>query len=252
MLTPRPTCFVALALVGLGSLALPACVHYGATGGSPSATPPLPVADAPPPPLPPPPPSAGPGDASPPPGEASMPIGAPRAEEALAGSVIAMLESSCSSGNQGACVGVGMAYWNGGMGIQKDPAKGRGYLQRACDQGDQSGCTVLKAWVQGKGFMPGEQVLPLDIESTTVTTTSDDGSTFSSSTGGDAAQEALGTGMLRSACQNGDQEACVGAGVLYWHGLGVPRDRARGRQYLQQACDHGAQNGCQILAKLGH
>jgi TPR repeat protein len=56
--------------------------------------------------------------------------------------------------------------------------------------------------------------------------------------------------LYRYACEEGYAPACRGLGSLYYRGIGLERDEARGRVLYEEACDGGDAVGCTSLAKL--
>ncbi|MFT3923671.1 MAG: tetratricopeptide repeat protein [Myxococcales bacterium] len=56
--------------------------------------------------------------------------------------------------------------------------------------------------------------------------------------------------LYRYACEEGYAPACRGLGSLYYRGLGIERDEARGRVLFEESCDGGDAVGCTVLAKL--
>ncbi len=56
--------------------------------------------------------------------------------------------------------------------------------------------------------------------------------------------------LYRYACEEGYAPGCRGLGSLYYRGLGLPRDEARGRVLYEESCAGGDAVGCTTLAKL--
>jgi len=56
--------------------------------------------------------------------------------------------------------------------------------------------------------------------------------------------------LYRYACEEGYAPACRGLASLYYRGLGLERDEARGRVLYEESCDGGDAVGCTVLAKL--
>jgi TPR repeat protein len=56
--------------------------------------------------------------------------------------------------------------------------------------------------------------------------------------------------LYRYACEEGYAPACRGLGSLYYRGVGLERDEARGRVLYEEACDGGDAVGCTMLAKV--
>lgn len=52
------------------------------------------------------------------------------------------------------------------------------------------------------------------------------------------------------ACEQGDMQGCYQAGVAYWQGEGISKDRQAGKSLLQIACDGGFSDACVALKTL--
>ena len=51
-------------------------------------------------------------------------------------------------------------------------------------------------------------------------------------------------------CDAGDMKSCANLGICYVNGKGVPRDRMRGEQLLQSACEAEVGFACTTLREL--
>jgi TPR repeat protein len=56
--------------------------------------------------------------------------------------------------------------------------------------------------------------------------------------------------LYRYACEEGYAPGCRGLGSLYFRGVGLDRDEARGRVLYEESCDGGDAVGCTMLAKV--
>jgi hypothetical protein len=111
----------------------------------------------------------------------------------------------CDAGHAPCCLRLGMAYLRG-TGIQKEPERGIGYVEKSCLGGYASACASLFHLYQ---WVP------------------------------DARSHSLATRLVVAQCQKQMHEhlSCSQAAEAYANGWGVPQDLKRARDYRRIACD---------------
>jgi len=72
------------------------------------------------------------------------PVEAPTAVSFTGDGLIAMFDTQCAQGDAQSCITAGALYEHGQVGVPVDRAKARSYYQRACQLGNDAGCTLAK------------------------------------------------------------------------------------------------------------
>lgn len=179
-----------------------------------------------------------------------------------------LLETSCTANSGPACFRFGKALYQGkGMpadpkrgrelvdkactlkaaaacvflaSLDRDGAKGRTYLERACDLGDGPGCTAL-------GDRDKKRALELYGKACTAQDAA--GCSRLGVLQRTARQLDKAVASFEQSCELGIDESCVDAGALRESGKGVV-DLAKAREHYTRACDEKVGAGCLGLALL--
>lgn len=143
-----------------------------------------------------------------------------------------LLEKACTLKHAAACVFLAS--------LDRDSAKGRSYLERACDAGDGPGCTGL-----------GDRDKKRAPELYTKACTADDAAGCSKLGVLQRAARQLDKAVasFEQSCELGLDESCVDAGALRESGKGVV-DLAKAREHYTRACEAKVGAGCLGLALL--
>ncbi|MBL9016720.1 MAG: sel1 repeat family protein [Myxococcales bacterium] len=124
--------------------------------------------------------------------------------------------------------------------LDRDGAKGRAYLERACDAGDGPGCTAL-------GDRDKKRAPELYVKACTAEDAA--GCSKAGALQRTARQLDQAVASFEQACELGLDEACVDAGALRESGKGVV-DPGKARAHFTRACDGKVGAGCLGLALL--
>lgn len=158
-------------------------------------------------------------------------------------------ETKCNKGDAEACATIGGAYLLGKGGKTKDEAKGLALLKKACDGKAAFGCEIYgRALEEGKGLPPDHaEALKYFKQSCDLGGGGGCRSLALSYETNDPARIPL----LDKACSKDDKLGCMGLGAAYLHGnQGAPKDAAKAKQFLQKACDLGAQPACDKVHEI--
>jgi TPR repeat protein len=130
-------------------------------------------------------------------------------------------------------------------------------VQRACSHGFKAGCaSLLRARLTASAAKPG----PLyDVVTRALDKLCRDGEPTACEhlaqalSGDDVPQQRRDPTRVAElsarACELGDPQSCVAAGIHRELGKGVPVDKQASRRYFALACDRGDRDGCLVLAK---
>ncbi|MHB8418442.1 MAG: tetratricopeptide repeat protein [Myxococcales bacterium] len=166
------------------------------------------------------------------------------AKRLLAG-LSGLAQKECDAGNQRGCVVLADRY------LETDRPKAKALLKRACDAGEKSGCSSLTFLTQAEaagGTSP--LMISPGTSSPNVIVLQAPGTASGSTLG--MASTIMGAVVtnLQTGCSAGNQQECIGLGMLYWLGRYVTKDRDKARQLLQGACKAGDTYGCTLLQTL--
>ncbi|HEY5950686.1 MAG TPA: tetratricopeptide repeat protein [Kofleriaceae bacterium] len=158
-------------------------------------------------------------------------------------------EKKCANGDADSCATIGGAYLLGKGGKVQDEKKGVELVKKACDGKSAFGCEIYgRALDEGRG----------------VAVDKDGAKTYfqkSCELGGGGGCRAFAMRFettdparipyLQKACDKDDKLGCMGLGAAYLHGnQGAPKDAAKAKQFLQKACDLGAQPACDKVHEI--
>jgi TPR repeat protein len=128
-----------------------------------------------------------------------------------------LFQRACDNGEISGCVSVGFQYANGN-GVKRDDARAVALYRKACDAQNLRGCADLGFMTEtGRGV---ERDLP------------------------------SAAGLYQKACDGGDLYGCSNLAAAYAAGRGVARDDLRSVALAQRACDGGYTIGCRRLASM--
>jgi TPR repeat protein len=158
-------------------------------------------------------------------------------------------EAKCNKGDAESCATIGGAYLLGKGGKTKDEAKGVALVKKACDGKSAFGCEIYgRALDEGRGIAVDKEGAKNYFKQ-------------SCDLGGGGGCRALAMRfettdparipLLDKACQKDDKIGCMGLGAAYLHGnQGAKKDLPKAKQFLQKACDLGANTACDKAREL--
>jgi len=133
----------------------------------------------------------------------------------------AAFAKGCELGAPLGCFRAAFVYQTGAKGLKKDPARGMGYMQRACDASTGQGtdgraldgaCLALSSY-----YLNGIGV---------------------------TADPSRAVTTLKKLCDRGNDEGCAKLAHAELHGPDSVRNVAHGKQLSQDLCDHGKPEAC--------
>jgi TPR repeat protein len=158
-------------------------------------------------------------------------------------------EAKCAKNDMEACATIGGAYLLGKGGKVQDEKKGLELLKKSCDGGAAFGCEIYgRAYDQGKGV---EKDSAKAVELWTKACDGGAGGACRSLALKKETADPSRIPLLEKACSKDDALGCMGLGAAYKHGnQGAPADSAKAKQFLQKACDLGADSACPVAAEI--
>ena len=163
---------------------------------------------------------------------------------------VSLLSSTCRDGHGPACGELGLIYL-GGQGVPADQQSAAALFETACEDEHVRSCYEL-ASLYDAGRLKTDTLRKITLYE-------------QACAGGvgpacDRLPSAYSTGRAdgppthprEDACRLGEATACAAVGLAYTNGTEVPKDVARGAQYLQQACTAGYEPACTVLQPMLH
>jgi TPR repeat protein len=199
---------------------------------------------------------------------AAKPGAAPAKKEAPA----VVLQRACDAKDIQACFDLARLHWDGKVngwsdnakawealrrGVAVDKQKAIDLNQKACDNGEATGCLNLGLMYEaGEGVGADKSKAALLYQAALAAATAVQATTrFRLANGyasgdGVAPDDAKAVQLYQKACEAGHAGACLNLGNSYFNGKGVAHDEDRAVPFYEKACDGGYAGACQNLAFL--
>ena len=141
------------------------------------------------------------------------------------GRAAALYGQACDGGNAVGCNNLGSLYTRGN-GVARNLPMAATYYKKACDGGNAMGCQNLKNTAPAASYEGGKQAF------------SDGQKAYRSQ------DYAKALSLFTQGCDAGNRDACVGEGLIYRDGNGIPVNYEVAGNLLQKACDSGRNDAC--------
>jgi TPR repeat protein len=170
---------------------------------------------------------------------------------ANAARALELFDAACSHGDLQSCRHMASVYEQGLLGQPRNPERGRGYLERACNAGQTAACLqIANSFYAGNGLVTAQDLPRALAMYQSVCSHGELDACVSAGImlvrgeGVRAPDPQAALPLFERACNAHNWDGCNQLGLVYGEGRGVSQDVPRALRYYQQACDGGMLYGC--------